>query len=154
MLDIIPEGHSWEGWPRLRALAWCRAFFDFPPAFPGAEWMTAGYRSYLREEPPGFAGWPEFALHAEAVGMSPDHYYTLRLTLSDEVVRRHVGHPLLSARADADGSPQSPIDPMDWGRWVVLVDGGLRPSHATQAVLGDLDAAAFPRLEPRARTQE
>lgn len=136
MSDDDPNWNvRWDDFPRERALAWCRTFFDYPPQFPGASFMNFGYDAFKQGRPPGFYGWAEFARRGESVGFTPDLYYTLRLTLSVIPPERYEAHPKNHEMVDRTGWRRTPLDLRDWGLWVELVRSGTTPLKATECVL-------------------
>ena len=136
MTGVEQNPNSWDDFPRERALAWCRTFFDYPPHFPGAGLMNFGYHAFKQGRPPGFHGWAEAARRGESVGFTPDLYYTLRLTLSVIGPEGYPRHPQNHAyRENGAAWEQVPIDLREWALWVELVRSGTTPLHATRSVL-------------------
>jgi hypothetical protein len=133
--DIVPDGKSWSGWERNRALAWCRVFFDFPPSFPGATLMNVGYQMCKQGRPPGFGSWALTASRGEHIGMTPDEYYLLQLCLGHiEVDQYPNNHPFRNKRPSGLGEPPQ-FDLSEWGIWADLVHNGETPLRATRLIL-------------------
>jgi hypothetical protein len=104
------DGTEWEGIPYPRAMAWTRAFFDFAPRFPGATFMNFIYRAYRGGQPAGVQDWVLMARTGENLGMTPDQYYTLRLTLCVVSPERYERHPKNHRYKGRDGWVQTPFD--------------------------------------------
>ncbi|MFC0681754.1 hypothetical protein ACFFGH_28315 [Lysobacter korlensis] len=133
--DVTMADGYWSGLPLSRALEWTRVFFDFPPAFPGPSFMNFAYRGFRRGRPGGFPEWSDAARAGERVAMTPEHYYTLRLTLGVIPPSQYARHPHNFEETNPYGYPVKPLRLDEWGMWVGLVNSGTTPLRATRLVL-------------------
>ena len=102
--------------------------------------ISAGVR---KGRPAGVKAWAGTARSGESIGMTPEQYYLLRLTLRVKSPQQYDRHPDNRRYRGSDGWTQTPLDVAEWRTWVELVNSGVTPLRATGFVLSGGEEHGF-----------
>ncbi|WP_166870915.1 hypothetical protein [Salinibacterium sp. ZJ450] len=123
----------WGSIPEERRVAWSKVFVDFKPVWIGAAATVGTYSAVHRGSYTTISRWVPVAHAFEAVGFTPERYYTLRLCLREGHLKEP--HPLIREVPQKSGPGSITLRAADWAIWPQLVDAGMTPLRTTDWVL-------------------